>query len=94
LRWRGIRRFETNWPFLFQAPSVLSSSKSVSEKDSDPTLQRHSGAMAGGPCQKSAFVKPINYKGRRPSIPEECEIPQKTEIAPLQIALHPGTRQR
>jgi len=64
----------------------------MSEKDSDPTLQRHPGAHALGPCQKSAFVQPINYNGRGPSIPKKCKVPQKAQIAPLQIALYPGTR--
>jgi hypothetical protein len=38
---------------------------------------------------ESAFAQPINYNGRRVAIPEKCKISQKTEIAPLQIALHP-----
>jgi hypothetical protein len=64
--------------------------KSTSEKDSDPTLQGHAGAHAGGLRQKSAFAQPINDNGRGVAIPKECEIPQKTQIARLQIALQPG----
>jgi hypothetical protein len=63
--------------------------KVTSEKDSDPTLQGHPRAPSLGLCQKSAFAQPINYRGRGTAIPEECEILQKTQIAPLQIALHP-----
>jgi hypothetical protein len=42
--------------------------------------------------QKSALAQTINYNGRGMAISEECEIPQKTQIAPLQIPLQPGAR--
>jgi hypothetical protein len=52
-------------------------------------LQGHPGAPSRGLRYKSAFAQPINYSGRRVAIPEECEINQKSQIAPVQIALHP-----
>jgi hypothetical protein len=36
------------------------------------------------------FAQPINYNGRRVAIPEESKITQDSQIAPLQIALHPA----
>jgi hypothetical protein len=57
---------------------------------SDPTLQGHSGGPSRGLRQKSAFARPVNCNGRRAAIPEECEIFQETQIARLQIPLHPG----
>ena len=64
--------------------------RSAPEKDNDPTLQGHPGAASLGFRQKSAFAQPINYNRRGAAIPEECKISQKTQIAPLQIALQPG----
>jgi hypothetical protein len=58
----------------------------MSEKDSDPTLQGHPTAPSRGLRQKFAFAQPTNYNRRRITIPEECEISQKTQVAPLQIA--------
>jgi hypothetical protein len=58
----------------------------MSEKDSDPTLQGHPAAPSRGLRQKFAFAQPINYSRRRMAIPEECEISQKTQVAPFQIA--------
>ena len=52
-------------------------------KDSDQTLQRHPFAPAGSGRQQSMIAQPIHYNGRRIAIPEECEIPQKTQTAPL-----------
>jgi hypothetical protein len=34
--------------------------------------------------------QPTNYSGRGTAIPEECKISQKSQIAPVQIAPHPG----
>jgi len=68
---RGVKRFY----------SVLSRN-SVSAKDSEPTLQRHPFAPAGSNRHQSMIAQPINYNGRRIAIPEECEIPQKTQVAP------------
>jgi len=70
--------------------SSAPSHKGTSEKDSNPTVQGDPGASSLGLRQKSALTQPINYGGRGTAIPEECEIPQKTQIAPLQIPLHPG----
>jgi hypothetical protein len=68
------------------------SRKSTSKKNSDPTLQGHSGAPSLGLRQKSAFAQPINDSRRRAAISEQCEIPQKTQIAALQTTLQPGAR--
>jgi len=65
------------------------SRNSVSAKDSNPTLRGHSRAPSPGLRQKSAFAQAVNYNGRRVAILEKCKISQKTQIAPLQIALHP-----
>jgi hypothetical protein len=65
------------------------SSKCISEKDGNPTLQRHPDAPTVSLRQKSTFAQPINHCRRRKAIPEQCEISQTTQIAPLQIALHP-----
>ena len=69
--------------------SVRPLRKSVSAKESGPTLQGHSGAASLGLRQKSAFAQPTNYSGRGTAIPEECKISQKSQIAPVQIAPHP-----
>jgi hypothetical protein len=68
---------------------LVLSSESFSEKDSDPTLQRHSAATTGGDRHKSTVAQSINYSGRRKAIAEEREIPQKTQIARLQLVLYP-----
>jgi hypothetical protein len=60
----------------------------VSAKDSEPTLQGHPGTPSAG-RQKSAFTQPVNYNGRRAVIPEECKITQKSQIALVEIMLHP-----
>jgi len=62
----------------------------MSEKDSDPTLKGHARTPSGGFREKSAFAQPITYCGRGTAIPEECKINQKSQVAPLQIPLHPG----
>jgi hypothetical protein len=59
----------------------------AAQQDSDPTPQGHAKTPSRSLRQKSAFAQPINYSGRGTAIPEECEIPQKTQIAPLQITL-------
>jgi len=59
----GVKRF-------CSAPSR----NSLSEKDSDPTLQLYPSAHAGGLRHKSAFAQPINYSGSGTAIPEQCEI--------------------
>jgi len=65
----------------------------MSEKDSDPTIQGYPPAPSRGLRQKSAFAQPINYSGRGTVIPEECKITQNSQIAHVQIPLHPGARQ-
>jgi hypothetical protein len=54
---------------------LVFSGKSFSEKDSDPTLQRHPAATTAGNRHKSTVAEPINDNGRRATISEECEIP-------------------
>jgi len=82
------RRVRLGVELFFCGPSR----KGTSQKDGDPALQGHPPAPSLGLRQKSAFAQPINYSGRRAAIPEECEIPQKSQVAPLQITLHPRTR--
>jgi hypothetical protein len=69
--------------------SIRSPRKSAPKKDSDPTLRGHPRAPSPGLREKSAFPQPINYNGRRVAISEESKITQDSQIAPLQIALHP-----
>jgi hypothetical protein len=61
----------------------------MSAKDSDPTLRSHPRTPSLGLRQKSAFAQPIKYNGRRAAIPEERKIIQSSQIAQVQIALHP-----
>jgi len=82
------RRVRLGVEHFFCGPSR----KGTSQKDGDPTLQGHPAAPSLGRRQKSAFAQPVNYSGRGTAIPEECEIPQKTQVAPLQITLYPGAR--
>jgi hypothetical protein len=63
---------------------------SASAKHSNPTLQGDPGMPSPGPREKSAFAQPINYNGRRAFIPEECKTTQNSQIAPMEITLHPG----
>jgi hypothetical protein len=68
--------------------------KSVSEKSSDPTLQGHpTAAPIGGLHQKSAFAQPFNRTGMGARSPAECDITQNSQIAHVEITLHPATRQ-
>src|SRR5262249_32812324 len=64
----------------------------LSEKDSGPTLQGHSGAPSFGPRQKSALAQAIDYKGRW-TIVSECKNtehgPPSPEI-PLARSISPG----
>jgi hypothetical protein len=53
----------------------IPSRNSMSEKNSDPTLQSRAGAHADGLRHKSASAQPINYSGSGTAIPEQCEIP-------------------
>jgi hypothetical protein len=63
---------------------------SASAEHSNPTFHGHPGAPALGLRQKPAFAQPINYNGRRVAISEECKTAQSSQIANVQIALHPG----
>jgi len=67
----------------------LPSRNRLSEKDSGPTLQGHAGAPSFGRRQKSALAQAIDYKGRWAIVPE-CKITQNSQIAHMQITLHPG----
>jgi hypothetical protein len=66
------------------------SSNSVADKDGDPTFQAHPTAEAiGGPHQKSALTQPVNRIGRGAGSPAECNIAQNSQIAHVEITLHP-----
>jgi hypothetical protein len=66
----------------------------MSEKDSDPTLQGHPAAKpTGGLHQKSALAQPFNRTEMGADSPAECDITQNSQIAHVQIPLHPGARQ-
>ena len=69
----------------------IPSRNSRSEKNSDPTLQSHptEGPVAGL-HEKSSFVQPFDWIGRGSAA--ECDVTQNSQIAPLQITLHPRTR--
>jgi hypothetical protein len=59
---------------VVQTLSSVPSRNSLSEKDSDPTLQGDARAHADGLRHKSAFAEPINYSGSGTAISEQCEI--------------------
>ena len=67
------------------------SRRSISETDSDPTLQGHPAAgPPGGPHQKSALAQPLNRTEREADSRAECDITQNSQIAHVEITLHPG----
>jgi hypothetical protein len=66
--------------YIRRAPPTLIQVSRVSY-DSEPTLQRHPFAPAGSNRHQSMIAQPINHSGRWIAIPEECEIPQKAQIA-------------
>src|SRR5262249_51117974 len=56
--------------------------KSISEKDSDPTLQGHPAAWrTGGLHEKSAFAQPFNLIETGADSPAECDITQTSQMA-------------
>jgi hypothetical protein len=67
-------REEAMTDFKKKGAELVFSSKCISEKDGNPTLQRHPGARTVGLRQKSASAQPINHCGSRKAIPEQCEI--------------------
>jgi len=69
-----------NADYIRRAPPTLIQVSGVSN-DSEPTLQRHPFAPAGSNRHQSMIAQPINHSGRWIAIPEECEIPQKAQIA-------------
>ena len=71
---------------------LVFSSKSFSEKDSGPTLQRHPAAATVGDRHKSTIAQSINYSGRRTAIAKEREISKTTQIARLQLVFYPRAR--
>jgi hypothetical protein len=67
--------------------------KFVGERIAIQPLRVTQGLPRPGLRQKSAFAQPINYSGSGTAIPEECKISQKSQVAPVQIAPHPGAHQ-
>jgi hypothetical protein len=64
----------------------------MSEKNSDPTFQAHVVAASVGPDKKSAITQPLNLSGSGALNAAECNIIQRTQIALMQIPLHPGAQ--
>jgi len=56
-----------------------------SEKDSDPTSQRHPVARSVGLRHKSIVAQAMNHSGRRTTISEQCKISQTTQIKARRI---------
>src|SRR5262249_52974497 len=69
-------------PIVRCAPPLFRPRKSISEKDSDPTLQGHPAARrTGGLHEKSAFAQPFNLIEPGADSPAECDITQTSQIA-------------
>lgn len=72
----------------------LAASRSISEKDSDPTRQSHPASPPGGRRQKSTVAQPLNLiEIGAVKASAGCDIAQSSQIAHTQIPLHPGSRE-
>src|SRR5215510_5520410 len=81
--WSKNKGCQHPWdPIVRCAPPLFRPRKSISEKDSDPTLQGHPAAWrTGGLHEKSAFAQPFNLIETGADSPAECDITQTSQMA-------------